>query len=205
MEFSREDQNTGGGSHSLLQGILTQGSLGSTKGSNPGLPHRRRILYQLSHQGSPVFAINCLFTLCHFRHFKNSMKMTTSQHPIFPYLIPKYILFIFFSYTDIVNLFYSCPNTDKKQYMWFYHYVWFFSQKTNRKVNWLSSSVSCLVVSDPLRPPWTVAHQAPLSMGFSRQEYWSGVPFPSPEDLPDPGIEPKSPVLQADEGLMRPQ
>ena len=37
--------------------------------------------------------------------------------------------------------------------------------------------------------PWTVAHQAPLSMGFSRQEYWSGLPFPSPEDLPDPGIE----------------
>ena len=46
--------------------------------------------------------------------------------------------------------------------------------------------------------PWTVAHQAPLSMGFSRQEYWGGLPFPSPEDLPDPGIEPRSPVLQAD-------
>ena len=45
--------------------------------------------------------------------------------------------------------------------------------------------------------PWTVAHQAPLSMGFSRQEYWSGLPFPSPEDLPDPGIEPGSPALQA--------
>ena len=40
--------------------------------------------------------------------------------------------------------------------------------------------------------PWTVAHQAPLSMGFSRQEYWSGLPFPSPGDLPDPGIEPVS-------------
>jgi len=45
---------------------------------------------------------------------------------------------------------------------------------------------------------WTVAHQTPPSMGFSRQEYWSGLPFPSPEDLPDPGIEPKSPALQAD-------
>ena len=43
---------------------------------------------------------------------------------------------------------------------------------------------------------WTVAHHAPLSMGFSRQEYWSGVPFPSPEDLPYPGIEPRSPTLQ---------
>ena len=43
--------------------------------------------------------------------------------------------------------------------------------------------------------PWTVAHQAPLSMGFLRQEYWSGLPFPSPSDLPDPGIEPVSHVL----------
>ena len=46
--------------------------------------------------------------------------------------------------------------------------------------------------------PWTLAHQAPLSLEFSRQEYWSGLPFPSPEDLPDPGIEPGAPVLQVD-------
>ena len=46
--------------------------------------------------------------------------------------------------------------------------------------------------------PRTVAHQAPLYMGFSRQEYWRGLPFPSPGDLPDPGIEPQSPSLQAD-------
>ena len=46
--------------------------------------------------------------------------------------------------------------------------------------------------------PWTVAHQAPLSIGFSRQEYWSGLPFPSPGDLPDPEIEPGSSTLQAD-------
>ena len=45
---------------------------------------------------------------------------------------------------------------------------------------------------------WTVAHQAPPSMEFSRQECWSGLPFPSPGNLPDPGIEPRSPVLQAD-------
>ena len=45
--------------------------------------------------------------------------------------------------------------------------------------------------------PWTVAHQAPLSMGFSREEYWSGLPFPPPGDLPDPGIEPMSPVSPA--------
>ena len=46
--------------------------------------------------------------------------------------------------------------------------------------------------------PWTVAYQASLSMGFSRQEYWSGLPFPSPGDLPDTGIEPGSPTLEAD-------
>ena len=43
--------------------------------------------------------------------------------------------------------------------------------------------------------PWTVAYQAPPSMGFSRQEHWSGLPFPYPGDLPDPGIEPGSPAL----------
>ena len=46
--------------------------------------------------------------------------------------------------------------------------------------------------------PWTVAHQAPLSMGFPRQEYWSGEPFPSQGGLPDPVIEPGSPALQVD-------
>ena len=46
--------------------------------------------------------------------------------------------------------------------------------------------------------PWTIACQAPLFMGFSSQEYWSGLPFPSPGHLPDPGIEPGSPALQAD-------
>ena len=46
--------------------------------------------------------------------------------------------------------------------------------------------------------PWTVVYQASLSTGFSRQDYWSGLPFPSPGDLPDPGIKPRSPALQAD-------
>ena len=54
------------------------------------------------------------------------------------------------------------------------------------------------VVSNSFMTPWTVARQAPLSMGFSRQEYWSGLPFPPPGDLPDPGIELPSPALQAD-------
>ena len=45
---------------------------------------------------------------------------------------------------------------------------------------------------------WTIARQAPLSMGFSRQEYWNGLPFPPPGDLPHPGIKPTSPALQVD-------
>ena len=49
--------------------------------------------------------------------------------------------------------------------------------------------------------PWTVACQAPLSMGFSRQEYWSGLPLSSLEYVPDPGMEPRSPALQADSVL----
>ena len=63
--------------------------------------------------------------------------------------------------------------------------------------------VSCSLVSDSASPS-TVAYQAPLSMGFSRQGYRSGLPFPSPGDLPNPGIQPGSPALQADSLLSKP-
>ena len=69
--------------------------------------------------------------------------------------------------------------------------------------------VSLSVVTNSFVTPWTVAHQTPLSMGFSRKEYWSGFSFPSPGDLPDLGIEPRSPALHADslpsEPLGKPQ
>ena len=62
-----------------------------------------------------------------------------------------------------------------------------------------SESESEVTQSCPLFvTPWTVAYQAPPSVGFSRQEYWSGLPFPSLGDLPNPGIEPRSPALQED-------
>ena len=67
-----------------------------------------------------------------------------------------------------------------------------FLNYNKRKGKWSRSVVSDSAI------PWTVAHQAPLSMGFSRQEYWSGLPFPTPGDLPDPRIEPGFPALQAD-------
>ena len=60
------------------------------------------------------------------------------------------------------------------------------------------------VISDSLWPHG-LAHQAPPFMGFPRQEYWSKLPFPSPWDLPDPGIEPRSPALQADSWSLNPQ
>ena len=66
--------------------------------------------------------------------------------------------------------------------------------ESERKWKWSRSVVSVSVT------PWTAAHQAPLSVGFFRQEYWSGLLFSSPGDLPDPGIKPRSPVLQADAG-----
>ena len=60
-------------------------------------------------------------------------------------------------------------------------------------------------MSDSLRPHGLyVAHQAPLSMGFPRKDYWSGLPFPSPGYLPDPGTDPGSPALQADALLSEP-
>ena len=59
---------------------------------------------------------------------------------------------------------------------------------------------SCLTLCNPM----DLALQAPLSMGFSRQEYWSGCPFLPPGDLPDPGIKPRSPSLQADALLPEP-
>ena len=57
-------------------------------------------------------------------------------------------------------------------------------------------------MSNSFATPWTVAHQAPLSMRFPRQEYWCGLPFPSPGDLPDPGLEPMSPALAVDSLLL---
>ena len=61
--------------------------------------------------------------------------------------------------------------------------------------NMLSEEVKSLNCVQLFATPWTVAYRAPPSMGFSKQEYWSGLPFPSPGELPDPRIEPVSPTL----------
>ena len=67
-----------------------------------------------------------------------------------------------------------------------------------RKNDILKVKVKSLSLVHLFATPLTVAHQAPPFMGFSRQEYWSGLPFPSPGDLPNPGIKPRSPALEAD-------
>ena len=71
-----------------------------------------------------------------------------------------------------------------------------------REIDFRNCKASCVCESlshvQLFATPRTVAHQASLSMGFSRQEYWSGLPFPSPKDLPNPGIEPWSPASQGD-------
>ena len=67
-----------------------------------------------------------------------------------------------------------------------------------------SESVSHSVMFETFVTPWTLARHTPLSMEFSRQEYWSGMPFPSPEDLPNLGIEPMSPALQVDSSPSKP-
>ena len=77
-------------------------------------------------------------------------------------------------------------------------YVVSFTSSYTQREKWK------LVAQSLFEIPWTIAHQAPLSMEFSRQEYWSGLPFPSPGDLPNPGIESQSPSLQADSSLFEP-
>ena len=69
---------------------------------------------------------------------------------------------------------------------------------------WKSEKWKCQSLSCVFAIPWTIACQTPLSMEFFRQEYWGGQPFPSPGDLPDPGMEPGSPALQADSLLSEP-
>ena len=68
----------------------------------------------------------------------------------------------------------------------------------------IAAAAKLLQTCPTLATPWTIAHQDPLSMGFPSQENWSGLPFPSPGELPYPGIEPRSPVLKAKKTKTKP-
>ena len=95
--------------------------------------------------------------------------------------------------SDDTEIRYLIPSLLTASWLWLHYMVSLSLPLSNLKRWW--KLLSCVQL---FATPWTVAHQAPLSMGFSRQEYWSGLPFPSPGDLPDPGVKTRSPVLQAD-------
>ena len=117
----------------------------------------------------PYFhAFCCIFLVCHFCIF-------CILFCIFYYIFFSYyftIYFLVFSLRIIINIL-----------MYSLVLIFFFKSLSRLRL---------------FATPWTVAHQAPPSMGFSRQEYWRGLPFPSPGHLPHPGIKPRSPVLEAD-------
>ena len=77
---------------------------------------------------------------------------------------------------------------------------WEFHQPEKFDRLWVSQTCGCSDVSSSFATPWTVAHQVPLSVGSSHQEYWSGLPLPSPGDLPNTGIKPTPPVAPASAG-----
>ena len=116
-----------------------------------------------------------------------------------------------------ISYFMFASFSSKYIYYYFPHF-YFYNEEIKARRNWISylrlchtwksrpqnksqgsnAELNSLSLVQLFATPWTVARQAPLSMGFSRQEYWSGLPFPSPGDLPNPGIKPGSPAWQAD-------
>ena len=103
----------------------------------------------------------------------------------------------------VIQVYAPTSNAEETEVEQFYEYLQDLLELTPKKdvlfiTGVLKVKVKSLSHVRLFAAPWTVAYQAPLSMGFSRQEYWSGLPFPSPGDLPDPGIKPGSPALQAD-------
>ena len=146
-------QNTGVGSLSLLQGIFP------TQGSNPGLPHCKQILYQLSHKGRPRI-------LEWVAHPFSSGSSQTRFELGFPAL-----------QADSSPIELSGKPVEEED-----------------NIYWIASKCMCVRTQSISHvwlfvTPWTIVYQAPLSMEISRQEYWSGLPFPTPGDLPDPEME----------------
>ena len=98
------------------------------------------------------------------------------------FVLANCVYFCFLFYYSIVDL--QCCVNHFYSAKWFsYTYMWWFSSLSHAHL---------------FATPWTEPSQASQSVGFSRQDYWSGLPFPSPGDLPDSGIKPRSPALQAD-------
>ena len=102
---------------------------------------------------------------------------------------------LFFVYTHIC----SHPHTYTNTHVHAYIHTYIYMKMAIKSSVCVLDAQSCLFAIQ-----WTLAHQTPLSMGFSRQEYWSELPVHSPGDLPNPGIQPTSPALQADSLLSEP-
>ena len=151
------------GSLSLLQGTFL------THGSNLGPTYCRRILYPLSHKGSPRILEWVAYS------FSSDL-----PHPGIKPRSPAFQAG--FLPTELSGK--SLKFLEK-----FYIHMVLLILKV--KVEKSEVAQSCRLFATP----WIVVYQAPLSMGFSSQEYWGGLPFPSPGDLPNPGIEPGSPTL----------
>ena len=163
--WSSQGQNTGVGSISLLQGIFL------TQGSNPGLPHCRQILYQLSHKGSTLPP-------------PQKKEMHTIKASNFSFIWDLIECYTQELASQIALRNCSQVGSEEPGYIWLWGWEIHVVKHTSRCV--CAQLLSCVQL---FATPWTVASQASLSMESSRQEYWSGLPFPTPRDLPDPGIE----------------
>ena len=131
----------------------------------------KSICYSVINLQKPFISVLCcLFTISHVFHFWHSYTILHSYSENANYGTLKFFLGSSVPFLHLFSLILLCVCVEVK----------------------LLSRVRLFAT------PWTVVYQAPQSMGFSRQEYWSGVSFPSPGDLPDPGIKPRSPALQAD-------
>ena len=151
---------------SLLQGIF------QTQGLNPGLSHCRQILYQLSHKGSLRILQWVAYPFSRgFFSTQESNQVSCIADRFFTNWVMRETLSLLKTHS---------------QFQWFSPTLEYSLGKTMLLLG--SVTPSCPTLFNPR----TVAHQAPLFMGFSRQEYWSSLPFPTSSDLPNPGIEPTS-------------
>ena len=146
-------------------------------------------------------------------HCSSWKESITLQYIILTYILHAAILHVFHINTFRWDIQHSSVSNKCKRYicMSLYYKGFIVKKYRSRKVNknkYTLGWINCLKEKNHVKVllshvwlftrPWTVAHQTPLSVKFFRQEYWSGLPFPSPGDLPDPGIEPGSPTLLVD-------
>ena len=167
----------------ILKWVAIPSSRGSfpNQGSNQGLPLCRRFLYRLSYQGSYVYVCMSLYTgMCVYVCL--CIWVCVCMHYGYVYVCMSLYMRMCM-YACICIWICICMHVSVYGYMYVCMYLY---------MGMCMYACACSVLFDPLQLPWTVTCQAPLSMEFLRQEYWSGLPFSSPKDLPDLGIEHKS-------------